>query len=96
MTINKRRQENINKYLRKIRQHYSTHPRAASCSLTRSMHAAREGTKCCAESTLAGSLILKFITLASTSNIGPAAAVPAGPVPAPMRYRGRHSVTPGG
>ena len=67
MTINKQRQEKIsNKHLRKIRQQYSTHPRAASCSHTPSMHAVREGTRCCAESTLAGSLIMKFITLAST------------------------------
>ena len=55
----------ISTYAKK-RQRYSTHQRAASCSLTRSMHAAREGTRCCAESALAGSLIMKFITWAST------------------------------
>ena len=66
MTINKQRQKNINKHLRKIRQQYSTHARATSCCLTPSMHAAREGTRCCAESALAGWLIMKFITLAST------------------------------
>ena len=65
-TINKQHQENINNHLRKTRQQYSTHPHAASCSLTRSMHAAREGTRCCAESALQGSLIMKFITLALT------------------------------
>ena len=82
MTINKQRQESINKHLRKTRQRYSTHPRAASCSLTRSMHAARKGTKCCAESALAGSLIMEIHNLGL--NIGPAAAVPVVPVPAPM------------
>ena len=66
MTINKQRQENINNHLRKIRQQYSIHQRAASCSLTHSMHAARERTRRCAESALPGSLIMKFITLAST------------------------------